>query len=95
MALQNNTKVIHIKDKKGTPDEVYIGRPSKWGNPFIIGKDGDRTEVIRKYKRWFLLHKNLIKSLDELRGKTLVCYCKPHACHGDILLEAIQVNYDK
>lgn len=67
--------------------DVYIGRPSKWGNPFVIGKNGDRAEVIEKY-RWWLMHSpELIDALPELKGKTLGCHCAPLPCHGDILLE--------
>jgi hypothetical protein len=76
--------VVHCK--KDTYD-VYIGRPSKWGNPFTIGKDGDRDEVIRKYKEWIVTQPNLMRSLHELKGKTLGCWCKPNACHGDVLVE--------
>jgi hypothetical protein len=67
------------------PDAVYIGRPSKWGNPFIIGKDGDRAEVIAKYEAWIKAQPELLRALPEIRGKTLMCFCKPHACHGDVL----------
>lgn len=42
-------KVVHCKKEKY---DVYIGRPSKWGNPFIVGADGTRDEVIQKYKDW-------------------------------------------
>lgn len=81
------TKVVHIG--KSEPYDVYIGRPSKWGNPFIIGKDGTREEVIRKYADWFVTT-NLVSCLDELRGKRLGCYCKPLACHGDFLVYLIE-----
>lgn len=66
---------------------VYIGRPSKWGNPFVVGKDGTRDEVIEKYINWLSIQNNLLNQVDELTGKDLVCFCSPKACHGDILLE--------
>lgn len=69
------------------PNSVYIGRPSKWGNPFEIGKDGTREEVIERYREWIALQLPLLKALPELRGKVLVCWCKPLACHGDVLAE--------
>jgi hypothetical protein len=69
--------------------DVYIGRPSKWGNPFVIGKDGTRKEVIEKYRKWVLLQPDLLEKLSELKGKRLGCYCKPKKCHGDILVEMI------
>lgn len=67
-------------------DAVYIGRGSKWGNPFVIGRDGDRATVIAKYERYLRSRHDLLRALDELRGKDLMCYCAPHACHGDLLL---------
>lgn len=74
-------KVVHCKKEKY---DVYIGRPSKWGNPFRIGVDGTREDVIQKYREWI---RNQPLPFDELRGKTLGCYCHPLPCHGDILME--------
>ncbi len=74
--------VVHCKKEKY---DVYIGRPSKWGNPFSIGKDGTREEVIMKYLKWLRNQPDLIASLDELKGKKLGCWCAPKACHGEIL----------
>lgn len=67
---------------------VYIGRPSPWGNPFTIGKDGTRDEVLAKYRKWLRGQPMLVERIEkELRGKDLVCFCKPASCHGDTLLE--------
>jgi len=66
--------------------DIYIGRPSKWGNPFVIGRDGDRAEVIRKYETWLRTQPELMAQLDELSGKVLGCWCAPRACHGDVLV---------
>lgn len=76
--------VVHCK-KAGY--DVYIGRPSKWGNPFTIGKDGTREEVIDKYRKWIQFQPKLIAALPELKGKVLGCWCSPKACHGDVLSE--------
>jgi Domain of unknown function (DUF4326) len=65
---------------------IYIGRGSKWGNPFRIGVDGDRAAVIVKHARWLRDQHHLLRALDELRGKNLLCFCAPAACHGDLLL---------
>jgi len=65
--------------------DVYIGPPSKWGNPFEIGRDGTRAEVIARYDRWPRDQPELLADLDELAGKTLGCWCAPRACHGDVL----------
>lgn len=68
--------------------DVYIGRPSKWGNPFEIGKDGTRAEVIAKYREWLLSQPELVaEAKRELRGKVLGCWCVPNDCHGDVLAE--------
>jgi len=69
--------------------DIYIGRGSKWGNPYIIGRDGTRSEVIKKYYKWIQNQPQLMNSLYELDGKILGCHCKPKACHGDILLKLI------
>lgn len=69
-------------------ESVYIGRPSKWGNPFTMSEYGTRELVIAKYKEWLLSQPHLIEAAKrELRGKDLVCFCSPKACHGDALLE--------
>jgi len=78
---------VHNKYKKtAPPSAVYIGRPTKWGNPFVIGKDGTREDVIRKYEDWVVTQPHLMQALHELRGKDLVCFCAPQGCHGDVLL---------
>lgn len=87
---KSKTSVVHCKREKY---DVYIGRPSKWGNPFTIGKDGTRLEVIQKYKEYILSNNELMKQLSELEGKTLGCWCKPKSCHGDVLVDLI--NNDK
>jgi hypothetical protein len=76
------TTVVHCKK---APFDIYIGRPGKWGNPFVIGKDGTREEVIAKYEAYLLSTPVLIAALHELKGKALGCWCAPLACHGDIL----------
>lgn len=78
------TSVVHCKH---APFDVYIGRPSRWGNPFKIGRDGTREEVIAKYRAWVQSQPALMAALPELRGKVLGCWCKPEACHGDTLAE--------
>lgn len=78
-----STRVVHCKREAY---DVYIGRPSVWGNPFVIGRDGGRDGVIAKYEEWIkFTNTDLLKRLPELRGKKLGCWCKPNACHGDVL----------
>jgi hypothetical protein len=80
---------VHNKRAGTAPaGAVYIGRPSKWGNPFAIGRDGTRAEVIEKYRQYLMSRPGLCAAaMDELRGKDLVCWCAPAACHGDVLLK--------
>jgi hypothetical protein len=68
-------------------DRVYVGRPSKWGNPFVIGRDGTREEVVAKYRAWIVRQPALVAALHELRGKNLVCWCAPERCHAEVLIE--------
>ncbi len=83
------TKVVNItnihEDWESDPDYVYIGRGSKWGNPWIIG-NLTRREVIERYEA-DLLDSALMDDLHELEGKFLVCHCAPLPCHGDILVK--------
>lgn len=75
--------VVHCRRQ---PYDVYIGRPSKWGNPFAIGRDGTREQVIAKYEEWIRSQPHLMSALPELKGKVLGCWCAPQACHGDVLV---------
>lgn len=93
------TRVVHYKKEKC---DVYIGRPSKWGNPFEIGRDGSREEVIQKYREWVKGQPRLMGALGELKGKVLGCWCSPKPCHGDVLAELaekegklMKIDYDK
>jgi len=80
-------RVLNKRRDTIPPEAVYVGRPSKWGNPFTVGKDGTRTQVIEKYRSMLLGNRQLIEALPELRGRDLVCWCAPAPCHADILLE--------
>jgi hypothetical protein len=85
------TRIVHCKREQY---DVYIGRPSKWGNPFSH-KDGTlaaykvdtRDEAVARYREWIATQPELLNTLPELRGKMLGCWCKPQACHGDVLAE--------
>jgi hypothetical protein len=74
--------------------DVYIGRGSKWGNPFAIGKDGTREEVVEKYRDYLwkkiVSREILIGEILELDGNRLGCYCSPKLCHGNVLVDAVQ-----
>ena len=82
-------KVVHCKKERY---DVYIGRPSIWGNPFSHKEEtlaefkvSSRKEAIEKFEKYLLNNEELMEKLHELKGKTLGCWCKPKNCHGDVL----------
>jgi hypothetical protein len=96
------TKLVHCNKE---PYDVYIGRPSKFGNPFTHIKNketlaefvvGSRKEALEKYREYILNNQELLDSLHELDGKILGCWCfdenspsDEYVCHGQILIELI------
>lgn len=95
LTLKGKAQVVHVNDPGGY--DVYIGRGvprrglerSIWANPYPINQNTERAAVLEMY-RWYLnssLGENLRSKLWELRGKRLGCWCKPEACHGDVLAE--------
>ena len=80
-------RVLNRKTDKIPEDSVYIGRPSKWGNPYYLKRGRDRDHAVNLYRKWLLTNEELMADLEELRGKDLVCWCAPERCHGDVLLE--------
>jgi hypothetical protein len=83
------TKVVNVNTDEY---DVYIGRPSKWGNPFKIGRDGTRQGVISKYMKWLLMNDTLMCDIMTLEGKVLGCHCKPKPCHGDVIVDVIEAK---
>jgi hypothetical protein len=79
--------VLNIHVHGVPPGAVYIGRGSKWGNKYVIGRDGTRREVIAKHRVWLCDQPELMAALHELRGRHVVCFCAPQECHGDTYLE--------
>lgn len=82
-----HTRTVHWRNESY---DIDIRRPAKWGNPFIIGEDGTRSEVIRKFHDWVIEQPELMGSLSELKGKRLGCWCHPKPCHGDVLIELLR-----
>jgi hypothetical protein len=90
----NKPKILNINTEHIPDGAVYIGRPSKWGNPFQVGRDGAIEEIIVKYLAYMEAHPELIEAAKrELKGKNLVCHCAPALCHGHWLLKI--ANADK
>jgi hypothetical protein len=88
--------VVHVSSKT---HHVYVGRGGDWGNPFKIGEDGSRQEVIAKHRAWLWSQiQNGSISLDalaSLHGQRLGCYCAPEPCHGDTLAAAAAWAYNQ
>jgi hypothetical protein len=67
---------------------IFIGRPSKWGNPFILGRDGNRETVIARFEAYWYAPEQAQLRADadvELAGKTCGCFCDPLPCHGHVI----------
>lgn len=109
MSLGNDTNAllgvaarpIIIVNKHHGKSGEYIGRGSPLGNPFVIGKDGSREQVIAKYRVWLneqIMRKNPVvldelnrlgnKAIDE-KGLALQCFCYPKPCHGEVIKEKL------
>jgi hypothetical protein len=92
------TTVVNIRKKKGKKSsfyDVYCGRGSLFGNPFKIGRDGDRKQVIQKFREYFYKRLTDVRFRDSvlsLKGKILGCYCKPLECHLDIIVEYLETK---
>ncbi len=78
------------------PGAVYVGRPTKWGNPFLttdplmppaLTKAEKHQMVVGEYRKWIQTQPHLMASLRELSCKDLACWCSPLPCHADVLLE--------
>ena len=72
--------------------DVLVDRTTDWGNPYVLGVDGTRSEVIEKHRQylWDGIKEGSVELevLADLDGKILACWCAPLACHGDTLLKA-------
>jgi hypothetical protein len=82
--------VVHCKREAY---DVYIGRPSKWGNPFSHKagtlaefRVATNEEAVAAYAEWIQGQPGLLAALPELRGKVLGCWCARNPCHGDVLV---------
>ena len=96
--LRDGPRTLNKYRDAPTPDAVYVGRPTKWGNPFVIGKDGTRAEVISAYRNWLASDAGATireAAKRELRGRDLICFCAPQACHADVLIETANVAHNR
>ncbi len=83
--MEVGPKVWNKYHKNAPKGAVYVGRPSKWGNPYTISEEITREKAIEYYRQHVANKHEEIKK--ELAGKDLVCFCAPKPCHADVLLE--------
>lgn len=93
--FSQDTRVVHCRKESY---DVYIGRPSEYGNPYTHINDKQtkaqfvvktREDAISSYRKWLLSQPEMLKRIMELDGKVLGCWCKPKSCHGDVIVEVI------
>ncbi len=74
------------------------GEPGWLGNPYALSDGYDREESIEKYrtvfKRRLRESEEFREAVENLRGKTLACWCKPKPCHGDVILAYLRGEFD-
>ena len=75
-------RVVHCKVE---PFDVLVDRTTKWGNPFVMMTEEEREQVLALHEAW-IVKARVFADIEELRGKTLGCWCAPRACHADALL---------
>jgi hypothetical protein len=85
-------RVVRIGDQ---PYDVFIARPSKWGNPFSPQEVGGRRIAIEMYENWLREQPELMASLWELKGKVLGCHCAPSPCHGEVLVRLSDIAWER
>ena len=85
------TTIVNVKFQ---PCDIYCGKESKWENPYILHRDGDRNQIIEKFAN-HLLKTGLIGEIEELRGKKLGCHCRPQRCHLDVIVDLLEETRKK
>lgn len=98
--MVGTTTVVNLKGHRDDPayaDVVYVGRAMHRGgwhlaasplaNPFHLGRDGSRVEIVAKYRDYLLARPDLLELVRELRGRRLGCWCVPEACHAEVIAE--------
>ncbi len=90
--MTNHTKAVHCKKVKA---DIYIGRGSRFGNPFPLHDESMRDGVIQQFSDWIIHQPELLRLVRQLlSGKTLGCFCAPKACHGDVLAAIADGHWD-
>ena len=87
--FQRDKHLISWAEREGKA--VAIDRSSEWGNPFVLGKDGDRDAACSFFEtKWMPIAGRFRKAAAALTGKVLVCHCYPERCHGEALIKLLR-----
>jgi len=97
----NGTEIVNMRTAGHGGDIMRVDRQTRFGNPFRLNKDGGdytRAESIEEYRKWFKeqirTNPEFRAAVEELRGETLGCWCKPKACHADVILDYLEGRMD-
>ena len=88
--MHKDTDLALIAWAKEVGKFIPIDRRSDWGNPFVMGDDGDRDTVCNSYELFFQLKLSLHIRIKELQGAVLGCWCYPNRCHGEYLIQQLE-----
>jgi Domain of unknown function (DUF4326) len=97
--LFKNPRVLNraFSSYYGRYTSIYVGRPTKWGNPYGMGLESRRDLVCDQYDQYIAtrLINDLLteKDFKELEGKNLMCFCAPKRCHADTLLKLAAMTH--
>ena len=88
-----NLRTVDVQEWIEDPNNEYIGRSSstwnldrsQWANPYKVNRLTSRSSAIRAYERYIQHTEKLAKSVGDLKGKILGCWCTPQQCHGEVL----------
>lgn len=87
---------MRVVNKHTEPYTVYIGRPTIFGNPFVIGIDGDRSMVVFKYEGWVRNQPKVLDAISKLKNDDVLgCFCHPKPCHGDVIIKLYRELHSK
>lgn len=98
MTIPRDGRLLNLRNYRNKPlppNTVVIDRTGKWGNPYVINVHGNREECVEKYRMDIMEDEEMQENVKmELTGKTLACWCAPKLCHGHVLLEIIDGEWN-
>ena len=86
--------VVNRRESSPHPGDIYVGRPSRWGNPYRLAEPeslDERLQVIESFRDYLLRRPWMIDELRALKPRRLVCWCAPLPCHADVLAELMEI----